>query len=146
MHLSQLTHLNSMSLSEKLGYAGLVPFIASAVAAVVGIEGSEHFFKVYSVLILCFMAGGCWGVEQANPDKIDEVPLELSIGAMLWAMMAYFLPPEVALPMLLAGFWILIWVEANPLFKSAYSASYKHLRMVLTSVVSVLHLIVFLTL
>ncbi|MCD8524104.1 MAG: DUF3429 domain-containing protein [Saccharospirillaceae bacterium] len=133
----------ALSISEKLGYAGLLPFIAGAAAVVLGIDGGEAFFKLYSLLILAFMAGGCWGVEQANPEQIDEIPLELSIGTFLWGLLAYFLPTNVAVLMFMVGFWLLLWTETNPIFKRAYAESYKRLRNILTAVVTVLHVVVF---
>lgn len=133
----------AMSISEKLGYAGLLPFVVGAAAVLLGVEGGENIFKLYSLLILTFMAGGCWGVEQANPDQIDEIPLELSIGTFLWGILAYFLPTNVAVLMFMVGFWLLLWTETNPIFKRAYAASYKRLRNVLTGVVTVLHIVVF---
>lgn len=133
----------ALSISEKLGYAGLLPFIAGAAAVVLGIDGGEAFFKLYSLLILAFMAGGCWGVEQANPEQIDEIPLELSIGTFLWGLLAYFLPTNIAVLMFMVGFWLLLWTETNPIFKRAYAESYKRLRNILTAVVTVLHVVVF---
>ncbi len=133
----------ALSISEKLGYAGLLPFIAGAAAVVLGVEGGEEFFKLYSLLILAFMAGGCWGVEQANPEQIDEIPLELSIGTFLWGLLAYFLPTNVAVLMFMVGFWLLLWTETNPIFKRAYAESYKRLRNILTAAVTILNVIVF---
>ena len=133
----------ALSISEKLGYAGLLPFIAGAAAVVLGVEGGEEFFKLYSLLILAFMAGGCWGVEQANPEQIDEIPLELSIGTFLWGLLAYFLPTNVAVLMFVVGFWLLLWTETNPIFKRAYADSYKRLRNILTAAVTLLNVIVF---
>ena len=133
----------ALSISEKLGYAGLLPFIAGAAAVVLGMEGGEEFFKLYSLLILAFMAGGCWGVEQANPEQIDEIPLELSIGTFLWGLLAYFLPTNVAVLMFVVGFWLLLWTETNPIFKRAYADSYKRLRNILTAAVTLLNVIVF---
>ncbi len=132
-----------MSISEKLGYAGLIPFIVATVAVVLGYEQGEAFFKLYSLLILTFMAGGCWGVEQANPEQIDEIPLELSIGTFMWGLLAYFLPTNVAVLMFMVGFWLLLWTETNPIFKRAYADSYKRLRNLLTGAVTLLHVIVF---
>ncbi|UXD87632.1 DUF3429 domain-containing protein [Thalassolituus hydrocarboniclasticus] len=134
----------ALSISEKLGYAGLLPFIAGAAAVVLSLEGGEEFFKLYSLLILAFMAGGCWGVEQANPEQIDEIPLELSIGTFLWGLLAYFLPTNVAVLMFMVGFWLLLWTETNPIFKRAYAESYKRLRNILTAAVTILNVIVFL--
>lgn len=136
--------MKSLSLSERLGYAGLIPFVLIGLAVSIGIEGSGELFKLYSVLILAFMAGGCWGVEQANPEKIDNTLLVLSIGAFLWGTIAYFLPINVAVLMLVVGFILLLWIEANPLFKSSYDESYKKLRLILTSVVLAMHILVFL--
>ncbi|WP_430462382.1 DUF3429 domain-containing protein [Thalassolituus sp. LLYu03] len=133
----------AMSISEKLGYAGLLPFIAAAVAVVMGVEQGEAMFKLYSVLILAFMSGGCWGVEQANPDQIDDIPLELSIGTFLWGILAYFLPTNVAVLMFMVGFWLLLWTETNPIFKRAYAESYKRLRNVLTGAVTLVCVVVF---
>ena len=133
----------ALSISEKLGYAGLLPFIAGAAAVVLGVEGGEEFFKLYSLLILAFMAGGCWGVEQANPEQIDEIPLELSIGTFLWGLLAYFLPTNVAVLMFVVGFWLLLWTETNPIFKRAYADSYKRLRNILTAAATLLNVIVF---
>lgn len=133
----------TMSISEKLGYAGLAPFVISAITVVFGSEAGGEFFKLYSLLILTFMAGGCWGVEQANPDQIDEMPIELLIGTFCWGLLAYFLPLNVAVLMLMVGFWLLLWTETNPIFTRVYAKSYKRMRNTLTTIVSVLHIIVF---
>lgn len=133
----------AMSISEKLGYAGLFPFVAATIAVVMGYAQGEEYFKLYSLLILTFMAGGCWGVEQANPEQIDEIPLELSIGTFLWGVLAYFLPTNVAVLMFMVGFWLLLWTETNPIFKRAYADSYKRLRNILTGAVTLLNLVVF---
>lgn len=140
----QVFALQKISVSEQLGYVGLVPFVAGGLAVTFGVEGAEEFFKFYSVMILAFMSGACWGVEQANPKDIDSIPLSLSIGAFMWAMLAYLLPINVAVVMLLVGFVLLLWVEANPLYKKSYSDSYRRLRNLLTSVVALMHVIVFL--
>lgn len=133
----------ALSFSEKLGYAGLVPFVAGAVAILFGVEGAEEMFKLYSVLILSFLAGGCWGIEQAHPEQINEIPVELSVGVFVWGILAYFLPINVSVIMTSVGFWLLLWTESNPIFKDTYTKSYKRMRNVLTTVVTVLHVIVF---
>ncbi len=133
----------ALSFSEKLGYAGLVPFVAGAVAILFGVEGAEEMFKLYSVLILSFLAGGCWGIEQAHPEQINEIPVELSVGVFVWGILAYFLPINVSVIMTSVGFWLLLWTESNPIFKDTYTKSYKRMRNVLTTVVTVLHVMVF---
>lgn len=133
----------ALSLSEKLGYAGLVPFVVGAIATIFGVEGADELFKLYSVLILAFMAGGCWGIEQAHPEQINEIPVELSVGVFIWGILAYFLPTNIAVLMFSVGFWLLLWTESNPIFKDTYTKSYKRMRNVLTTVVTVLHIMVF---
>jgi hypothetical protein len=63
----QITHENSLPLPafhEWLGYAGLVPFIASALAyTLTGATFWFHLFSSYSLLIMSFMAGSWWGSE-----------------------------------------------------------------------------------
>lgn len=133
----------ALSFSEKLGYIGLVPFVVGTVCIVLGIEGAEHLFKLYSLLILTFLAGGCWGVDRAYPERLDEIPAELSIGVFLWGLLAYFLPTNITVLMNSVGFWLLLWTESNPIFKDVYVQSYKRMRNVLTGVVTGLHVIVF---
>lgn len=58
--------ITQLTLTEWFGYTGLIPFFASAVAVVMGLEGSLTWFLVYSSMILSFMAGACWGVAQAH--------------------------------------------------------------------------------
>ncbi len=133
----------TFSISEKLGYAGLLPFIIGMMAVVLGYEQGEEFFKLYSLLILAFMAGGCWGVEQANPEEMDEIPLELAIGVFLWGLLAYFLPTNIACLMFMVGFWLLLWTESNPIFRRSYAASYQRMRNILTGAVTVINIAVF---
>jgi Flp pilus assembly protein TadB len=89
------------------------------------------------------MSGGCWGVEQANPDQIDEIPIQLSIGTFLWGMLAYFMPTNISVLMFLVGFCLLLWTETNPIFRRVYTESYKKMRNILTGVVAALHILVF---
>lgn len=60
------TWVRQLTLTEWFGYTGLIPFIASGVAVVAGVENSLTVFLVYSAMILSFMAGACWGVAQAH--------------------------------------------------------------------------------
>lgn len=130
-----------LPLSNRFGYAGLLPFLAMAILALAGFSWGYDGFKVYSIVILAFMAGACWGVEQAHPHRMAKLPLTVSIAVSLVALGAYFLPMVFALSVLLAGYWVLLWVERDPLFRSVYSVSYRHLRWVLSGVVTLLHLV-----
>lgn len=130
-----------LPLSNRFGYAGLIPFAVMALMAMVGFSWGYDGFKVYSIVILAFMAGACWGVEQAHPHHMAKLPLTVSIAVSLVALGAYFLPMRFALATLLMGYWVLLWVERDPLFQKVYSASYRRLRYVLSAVVTVLHVI-----
>lgn len=133
----------TITLSEKLGYLGIAPFVVGAVCVVFGVAGAEHLFKLYSLLILTFMAGACWGLEQAHPEQIDEIPTALSVGTFLWGVLAYMLPLNVSVLMFSIGFWLMLWTETNPIFTHVYDNSYKRMRNVLTAVVTALNILVF---
>lgn len=137
---------HELPLSNRFGYAGLLPFLAMALLAVLGFSWGYDGFKVYSIVILAFMAGACWGVEQAHPHHMAKLPLTVSIAVSLVALGAYFLPMLFALATLLIGYWVLLWVERDPLFQKVYSTSYRRLRYVLSAVVTVLHLLVLMSL
>lgn len=133
----------AISLSEKLGYVGIAPFVVGAIGVVFGIAGAEQLFKLYSLLVLTFMAGACWGVEQAHPEQIDEIPTALSVGIFIWGILAYLLPLNIAVLMFSVGFWIMLWTETNPIFVRVYDDSYKRMRNVLTTLVTALNILIF---
>lgn len=134
----------AISLSEKLGYVGVAPFVLGALGVIFHIDGGEHLFKLYSLLVLTFMAGACWGVEQAHPEQIDEIPTALSVGVFIWGVLAYILPLNIAVLMFTVGFWVMLWTETNPIFVRVYDSSYKRMRNVLTGVVTALNVLIFL--
>jgi len=47
----------------------------------------------------------------------------------------------IALPGLLVGYWTLVWLEREPLYRQAYRRDYRQLRWVLTVTVSACHLL-----
>ncbi len=49
-------------ISQKLGYAGLIPFVFFALSVLAGSTWAPDFFTLYSALILSFMAGACWAL------------------------------------------------------------------------------------
>ena len=71
-----LKFFTSLTLSQQLGYAGLLPFFFSLIAAVAGFPEGEEFFRLYSVFILSFMAGACWGVGQVRPERRRAAELQ----------------------------------------------------------------------
>jgi len=128
-----------LGLSEKLGYAGLIPFVFFSLATLAGISWAAEWFSLYSVLILSFMSGACWGVMQAHRDQVSPFELSLSIGVFLFGWLMYLLPDYIGAGGMLAGYWVLIWLERQPVFRQSYQRDYRTLRMVLTLVVSACH-------
>jgi len=126
-------------LSQRLGYAGLIPFVFFSLSVLAGSEWAPELFALYSALILSFMAGACWGVMQAHRDHVSPLELGLSIGVFLWGWLMYFIPGILGLPGLLLGYWTLIWLERQPVFRQSYQRDYRTMRMVLTLVVSGCH-------
>lgn len=136
-----LSVIRSLTVTQQLGYAGLLPFFATLLLYAIGVEQGLDLFVIYSVLILAFMAGACWGVGQVRPERRRTVELVISIGVSLWALLMQFLPGMYALIGLLSGYWVLIWLEREPTFRYVYRADYRYLRKVLTTVVSLCHLV-----
>jgi hypothetical protein len=140
--------LKRRSLTELLGYAGLLPFAGALVGTVFGFASAVAFFISYSAMILVFMSGACWGVAQARDGDFNKRSLGISIGIFWLAMGAWLLsaiiPDEVTLPLLMSGFLGLYALETTSLFQSSYSSQYWRLRTVLTSVVVVSHVLMFL--
>lgn len=132
-----------ITLSEKLGYLGTLPFVIGALLVLLGVEAAEHWFKLYSLLILTFIAGACWGLEQAHPEQIDEIPTALSVGTFIWGVVAYLLPLNIAVLMFSIGFWVMLWSETNPIFAHVYEGAYKRMRNILTAVVTLLNFLIF---
>lgn len=135
------------TLSELLGYGGLLPFGGALLGALFGFPSAVAFFISYSAMILVFMSGACWGVAQARTEQAGKTPLLLSIGIFWLAMAAWLLaavvPDGVTLPMLLVGFLGLYALETRSVFQEAYDARYWRLRTVLTSVVAAAHVLMF---
>lgn len=128
------------TVTERLGYAGLIPFVGCGLAVYLGIAEASGLFQLYSLVILAFMAGACWGVVQAGSDAPGSSPQVWSIAICLWGLLAYFMPYALSLVMLLVAFLALLWLERSPLFQGVYSPSYKKLRLILTVVVSLMHM------
>ena len=131
--------MKSMSVTEWLGYSGLIPFVGCAIGVSLGIEEAAVVFQLYSIVILAFMAGACWGVIQADSEMPETSSQIWSIAICLWGLLAYFMPYVLSIIMLFIAFVTLLWLEKSPLFQQAYSTSYKKLRMILTTVVALAH-------
>lgn len=135
--------LAQLDLTERLGYAGAIPFALACAGILLGIDGSADLFKLYSVVILAFMAGACWGALQSQAERPSSIDLLLAIGTSLWALMVYFIPFEVAVPLLVIGYGLLLWLDTDASISDNYSERYARLRKRLTGVVIAFHVLVY---
>ena len=75
-----------------LGFAGLIPFIATALGAMflsdLLLAVSVRGFLVYSAAILCFLAGTLWGETLPEPALGDRAPILISNGVVLFVVFA----------------------------------------------------------
>ncbi|HCG79012.1 MAG TPA: hypothetical protein DE015_07350 [Oceanospirillales bacterium] len=55
----------------------------------------------------------------------------------------YFVPHLAGLPGLLLGYWVLVWLERQPVFRQSYKRDYRTMRWTLTLVVSACHAVAF---
>lgn len=132
-----------MSVTEKISYSALVPFILTTFLAWIGLESSIGLFQFFSFLLLVFFAGSSWGAAQVSGEDIKDNLLYVSIGVLFWALLAWFMPYRMSIIMLLMGYWAVLWIEATPLVKKNFFASYKRMRWILTLGFSALHLAMF---
>ncbi|WP_320819897.1 DUF3429 domain-containing protein [Thalassolituus sp.] len=136
----------SLTLTEKLGAAGLLPFVAATASLYLGVDYAEQLFRLYSFAILAFMAGSCWGMAQGITDEYgakDSITLVASIGVFLLGLCAYFIPLIFATGLFSLGFIILLWLEMRAIIRRVYSNRYKRLRWSLTIVVLICEGVVF---
>lgn len=137
-----------------LGYSGLLPFVGITLAVITGISNAIDLFVLYSLSILAFMAGGAWGAIQQlsvsvkGPSDIEQSDNEQSSGlqsailAYLIALLGVLLPLQIGLALLVLAFLMVIIVEQKRGLFAGYSASYRQMRWILTTVVIACHVII----
>lgn len=149
---------------QTLGYAGLIPFIAFAlllwrptlapemvarIASSLGENLVYHGFLGYSAVILSFLGGIFWG--QALQMGGDPRASKLLIVSNLFTLIAWFAllmaSPVFALVLLVFGYLTLLALEwrlsaQHPHLPQWSLTSYLPMRIVLTTVVVLLHLLV----
>lgn len=86
----------AISSAQRLGYAGLIPFLAFTFGGLLDIyaDHSLRLFVIYSALILSFLGGVQWGIAMARDDSPTR--------QLRWSM----LPTIIGLLLLFAGVWI----------------------------------------
>lgn len=131
------------SLMQLLGYAGLTPFIAAAVGVFL-LTGypqalAQQAFVIYSLAILCFLAGTLWGSAIHYPEKPKFLRLLISNGIVVFAVLSVLTAQQVLAAMLLMlGYISTLWYERG---SSSARGWYARLRARLTWVAVGLHLV-----
>jgi hypothetical protein len=128
---------------RKYGYAGLIPLAVGFAGALFAVSGSVEVFLDYSLLVLMFLTGSCWGALRTKKKKAEDWQLGFTIAIFLWGWFASYLPDNLSVLMLLVAFWMLRFLETDKVFGKVYTEGYRALRGKLTWVVSALHVLVF---
>ncbi len=93
-----------------LGLAGLVPFVACAVALLSGwslplLAGREDLIMVrYGIIILAFMSGVLWGFATRATGRTATIGYAVSVLPALWAFFTTLGPTPQALLALILGY------------------------------------------
>ena len=123
----------------RLGWAGVLPFLALALAAwsPTWQSLSVRAFLAYAVVILSFLGGVRWG--RAMAAGAGPGQFAVAVLPSLWGWLAWLaLPPMAALAALAAGFALLAWSDGrrDPL---QAPASFRRLRRGLSAAVVACH-------
>jgi len=125
-----------------LGFAGLSPFLLF----VLGVwfvrdyprALSQQGFVIYSLAILCFLAGTLWGTSMHRQGTDKLLRLLVSNGIVIFAALSVLTAQAVTAAGLLAlGYLATLWYERGSGSRSGWYAS---LRLQLTLLVVALHI------
>lgn len=124
-----------------LGVLGLLPFFATALGCLflddLLLALSQRAFLVYSLAILCFLAGTLWGEVLPDPGDDERSTVLISNGMVLFGVFATLTAGPILAALLLAlGYMAQFWYELNRLARQRW---YARLRGWLTSGAVVSH-------
>ncbi len=128
--------------ANRLAWAGLIPFVVSAVLGSFNLwtELLLQAFLVYSAVILSFLGGIHWGLAMAGKLARPERKLVLCMAPPLAAWLAVaFLSELIALPVLAASY--LLWLNYD--LTQVTNPWYERMRRPITFVVAGTHFIWF---
>lgn len=142
-------HVVPGELARKLGYAGLLPFVAGAlfVLLLAGRIDDEPFHFVvlalssYAALIISFLGGIPWGLSMlqatadAKPTDSQQRALWAGVLYALSAWIAMLMPPHAGL-IVLGTLLIVCYLTDRKLYPALGVASWLTLRFRLTAVAS----------
>lgn len=130
--------------TKLLGYAGLIPFIAIPILIIVGLLdaylGYLHFVQ-YSAIILSFLGGIHWLDALQNKRKNHQLYASMLPSIIAWLSLV-FLDGTMLLSMLsISHISVLIYDKYVLALEKDILIDYTQLRVVLTTVVVISHLI-----
>jgi hypothetical protein len=122
-----------------LGYAGLVPFVASALAlwvAPVRLHGFVLYsLLTYSAVILSFMGAIHWGLAMRDEGVSSPLQLGLSVVPPLVGWVALALSPTMSFVVLIIAFSVLYVADTRAARRGWAPSWYPRLRLPLTVIV-----------
>ncbi|MEP4485090.1 MAG: DUF3429 domain-containing protein [Halioglobus sp.] len=134
--------MNTRRIMQWLGYAGALPFAGFALGTLLAKDYlqalSQQGFVIYSLAILCFLAGTLWGSASSYSDTASMLRVLVSNGLVLFAALSVLTAQALlAAALLMLGYLALLWFERN---SSDNPAWYVSLRTRLTLIVVLIHL------
>ncbi|WP_298965719.1 DUF3429 domain-containing protein [uncultured Methylobacterium sp.] len=126
-----------------LGWAGVIPFAAFSLAAVLGVPvpvPAGAALLAYGAAILSFMGGAQWGVAMRAPDGFDRgwSGYAVSVVPALLAWAGLLVAGKAGLGLLIAGFAGLLAYDLWTIRRGYAPGWYASLRWQLTTAVVVL--------
>ncbi len=122
-----------------LGWLGVIPFVSLALACLLlpGLAARHAALSaliLYGALILSFLGGATWGLTLARPDRAElgVRDLLIGIGASLLGFAGALLTPGAGLPVLVAGFALMLAYDLRAIAAGLLPVWYRPLRMGLT--------------
>ena len=134
--------MSKQKLYKALAYAGAIPFVVCAVAALVGVsvpgpaESLERLAASYGLTIVSFMAGVLWGVHLTSDDAATGHLFVASNAVALVAWAAFLAgPPKLALGVMAVLFLYLLYVDYALCRSGVLTEHYLALRRNITAIV-----------
>lgn len=121
-----------------LGLAGLIPFVASAIASVV-LEApfkdrASFSLGAYGAVILSFLGGVKWGVALHDPKALKQwTPLVMSVVPSIIAWFILLLPPMYSLSLLAVALVGQYYLDSQSVEQGVVPVWYGRLRVILTT-------------
>lgn len=137
---SQPAHFALVVTAKRLGYAGLVPFVGSALVGWLAPETdwrdrASLALVAYGAVILSFVGAVHWGVVLATPKPSTAWRLMVSVLPALLAWVSLMLEPLIALALQATGFFAIYRYEQRSAAALGLAPWYLSLRRRLSIVV-----------